>query len=75
MAALFEWTETVRPEWIDYNGHMNVAHYVAVFDHATEAFHAVIGVDDAYRRAGDPPRNASPAAAASSAFLVLMPPS
>ena len=49
---LFEWTETVRPEWIDYNGHMNVAHYVAVFDRATEAFHASIGVDDAYRRGG-----------------------
>ena len=52
MANLFEWTETVRPEWIDYNGHMNVAHYVAVFDHATEAFHASIGIDDAYRRGG-----------------------
>jgi acyl-CoA thioester hydrolase len=52
MAKLFEWTETVRPEWIDYNGHMNVAHYVAVFDHATEAFHASIGIDDAYRRSG-----------------------
>jgi acyl-CoA thioester hydrolase len=29
--------ETVRPEWIDYNGHMNVAYYVLVFDHATDA--------------------------------------
>jgi acyl-CoA thioester hydrolase len=52
MTALFEWTETVRPEWIDYNGHMNVAHYVAVFDHATEAFHASVGIDEAYRRRG-----------------------
>jgi acyl-CoA thioester hydrolase len=51
-SPLFEWTETVRPEWIDYNGHMNVAHYVAVFDHAAEAFVATLGVDDAYRRAG-----------------------
>lgn len=29
-------TETVRPEWIDYNGHMNLAYYVLVFDHATD---------------------------------------
>ena len=28
--------ETVRPEWIDYNGHMNVAYYVLAFDHATD---------------------------------------
>ena len=29
--------ETVRPEWIDYNGHMNVAFYILAFDHATDA--------------------------------------
>ncbi len=29
--------ETVRPDWIDYNGHMNVAYYVLAFDHATDA--------------------------------------
>ncbi len=29
--------ETVRPEWIDYNGHMNVAYYLLVFDHASDA--------------------------------------
>jgi len=28
--------EIVRPEWIDYNGHMNVAYYVLAFDHATD---------------------------------------
>jgi acyl-CoA thioester hydrolase len=27
---------TVLPEWIDYNGHMNVAYYVLAFDHATD---------------------------------------
>lgn len=52
MTPLFEWTEAVRPEWIDYNGHMNVAHYVAVFDHASEAYVATLGIDTAYRRAG-----------------------
>ena len=27
---------SVLPEWIDYNGHMNVAYYVLAFDHATD---------------------------------------
>jgi acyl-CoA thioester hydrolase len=40
--------ETVRPEWIDYNGHMNVAYYVAIADHATDAFFDFIGVGRAY---------------------------
>lgn len=37
--------ETVRPEWIDYNGHMNVAYYLLAFDHATDAVldHFLIG--------------------------------
>lgn len=30
--------ESVQPEWIDYNGHMNVAYYVLAFDHATDRF-------------------------------------
>ncbi len=41
--------ETVRPEWIDYNGHMNVAYYVLAFDHACDAFLEYIGLDEAYR--------------------------
>jgi acyl-CoA thioester hydrolase len=43
--------ETVRPEWIDYNGHMNVAYYVLVFDHATDALFDALGLGAAYRRA------------------------
>lgn len=43
--------ETVRPEWIDYNGHMNVAFYVLVFDHATDAALAYVGLDEAHREA------------------------
>lgn len=40
-------TETVRPEWIDYNGHMNVAYYVLAFDHASDHLldHFDIGAD------------------------------
>ena len=41
--------EAVRPEWIDYNGHMNVAYYVLAFDHATDAMFDMIGMDAAYR--------------------------
>lgn len=45
---------TVLPEWIDYNGHMNVAYYVLAFDHATDAFLDYIGLDAGYKA-----RNAS----------------
>jgi acyl-CoA thioester hydrolase len=43
--------DTVRPEWIDQNGHMNMGYYVVVFDFATDAFLAWVGLDGAYRRA------------------------
>ena len=42
--------EVVRPEWIDYNGHMNVAYYLLAFDHATDAFFDYVGLDEGYRR-------------------------
>ena len=48
-APLALYRETVRPEWIDYNGHMNVAYYVLAFDHATDAFFDFLGLDEAYR--------------------------
>lgn len=41
--------ETVRPEWVDYNGHMNVAYYVLIFDHATDAVLDDLDVGEAYR--------------------------
>lgn len=41
--------ETVRPEWVDYNGHMNVAYYVLVFDHATDAVMDFLDLGEAYR--------------------------
>ncbi len=40
---------TIRPEWIDYNGHMNVAYYVLVFDQGTDALLDYLGMDAAYR--------------------------
>jgi acyl-CoA thioester hydrolase len=41
----------VRPEWIDSNGHMNLAYYVVVFDLATDALYAALNIGDAYREA------------------------
>jgi acyl-CoA thioester hydrolase len=42
---------TVVPEWIDYNGHMNVAYYVLAFDRATDRLFDNLGIGEAYRRA------------------------
>ena len=43
-------TGTVLPEWIDQNGHMNVAYYVLAFDLAIDALWERIGVTEAYIR-------------------------
>ncbi|MDH3315100.1 MAG: thioesterase family protein [Gammaproteobacteria bacterium] len=40
---------TIKGDWIDYNGHMNVAYYVLVFDHATDALLDYLGMDEGYR--------------------------
>lgn len=42
---------TVQSEWIDYNGHLNMAYYVLLFDNATDKFYDLIdlGVDYAER--------------------------
>ncbi len=40
----------VRPEWIDENGHMNMAYYVVVFDGAIDHLWAAIGLGEPYRR-------------------------
>ncbi|MFI7382351.1 thioesterase family protein [Streptomyces sp. NPDC049813] len=42
---------TVRPEWIDYNGHMSEAFYVLAFGHATDALMIETGLDSGYREA------------------------
>jgi len=40
----------VKPEWIDYNHHMNVAYYVLAFDLAIDALWARIGITPEYIR-------------------------
>ncbi|RDD60269.1 thioesterase family protein [Ferruginivarius sediminum] len=49
MTTLPTHREAVRPEWIDYNGHMSEAFYVLVFGHATDGVMAYLGMDEAYR--------------------------
>jgi len=50
-APLALWSETIAPDWIDYNGHMNVAYYTLVFDHAVDAFFDYVGLGRDYRDA------------------------
>ena len=41
--------ESVSPDWVDYNGHMNVAYYMLVFDHATDVVLENIGLNQNHR--------------------------
>jgi len=43
--------DEVQPDWIDSNGHMNLAYYVVVFDRATDRLYDVLGIGNAYREA------------------------
>ena len=45
--------ERVRPEWIDYNGHMNIGYYLVAFDNATEPFFHFLGHTPEYRQANN----------------------
>ena len=38
-------SNTVKPEWIDYNGHLNVAYFTMLFDWGIDAIKAVAGID------------------------------
>ena len=41
-------TGDVLPEWIDCNGHMNVAYYVFAFDHGVDALWDQLGITSEY---------------------------
>ncbi|WP_220471765.1 thioesterase family protein [Tomitella gaofuii] len=47
--ALSTYRTAVRPEWIDYNGHMSEAFYVLVFGYATDEAMDVLGLGPRYR--------------------------
>jgi acyl-CoA thioester hydrolase len=46
---LCTWTEDVRDEWIDYNGHLSEAYYVLVLGHATDEVMETVGLGPDYR--------------------------
>jgi acyl-CoA thioester hydrolase len=39
------------PEWIDLNGHMNLAYYTVLFDYATDLLFEAIGIGRQYKDA------------------------
>ena len=42
----------VRPEWIDYNGHLTDSRYVQIFGNGVDVLYRQVGVDAAYRASG-----------------------
>jgi len=40
----------VVPEWLDYNGHMNMAFYNVLFDRAADQFYEIIGLGADYAK-------------------------
>ena len=43
--------QSVEPEWIDYNGHLNMAYYNVLFDRSVDHFYDLLGVGIDYTRA------------------------
>ena len=48
-APFDQYAGEVLPEWIDANGHMNLAYYVVLFDYATDALFEAIGIGRRYK--------------------------
>lgn len=40
---------TVKPEWIDFNGHLNMAYYNVLFDQSVDELYPHIGLGEDYR--------------------------
>lgn len=41
-------SQVVLPEWVDINGHLNVAYYALIFDRGTDAFLDALGLGRSY---------------------------
>lgn len=50
IGALEPHLDRVRPEWIDYNGHLNLAYYVVAFDKCVDTVFEKIGIGLDYRK-------------------------
>ncbi len=51
MSRVFHFETRVRPDWIDYNGHMRDSYFGLVFSLAVDALQDNVGFDAAYRQA------------------------
>ncbi len=45
-------TRTIVEDWIDYNGHLNMAFYHVIFDKGVDHVYDALGVGEAYARSG-----------------------
>ena len=45
-------SERVIEDWIDYNGHLNMAYYNVIFDHGVDHLYDFLGIGEAYARSG-----------------------
>lgn len=50
MAGIPIYESPIRPEWIDYNGHLRDAYYGLIFSEAIDALMDRVGLDAAYRQ-------------------------
>ncbi len=48
-APFNRYTDIVRPEWIDYSGHMNLGYYLLAFEEAATSFFTVVDLGERYR--------------------------
>ncbi len=44
--------ERVIEDWIDYNGHLNMAYYNVIFDRGVDYFYQQLGIGEDYTRSG-----------------------
>ncbi len=51
-APLISPTQNVIEDWIDYNGHLNMAFYNVIFDRAVDHFYDLLRVGSVYARSG-----------------------
>jgi acyl-CoA thioester hydrolase len=48
MAPFISSVMRVEPQWIDFNGHLNMAYYTVLFDRAVDEIYELIGLGPAY---------------------------
>lgn len=49
-APLLSSAVTIEKDWIDYNGHLNMAYYNVLFDRGTDEAYELLGIGPAYAR-------------------------